>query len=100
MPPDRASVSATRRACVPTRPSASTKNGASTSDRITGQPAVYPTDARLPFRAIVRITEQCSAPLVLLEALPEGYFLKGHLPTARNLPHDRVRQLAPLEVSP
>jgi len=35
------------------------------------------------------------APLVLLEALPEGYFLKGHLPTARNMPHDRVRQLAP-----
>jgi len=35
------------------------------------------------------------APLVLLEALPEGYFSKGHLPTALNLPHDRVRQLAP-----
>ena len=35
------------------------------------------------------------APLVLLEALPESYFLKGHMPTARNLPHDRVRQLAP-----
>ena len=34
-------------------------------------------------------------PLVLLEALPEGYFLKGHLPTARNRPHDRVRELAP-----
>lgn len=35
------------------------------------------------------------APLVLLDALPEGYFLKGHLPTARNMPHDRVHQLAP-----
>ena len=35
------------------------------------------------------------APLVLLEALPEGYFREGHLPTARNMPHDRVRQLAP-----
>ena len=34
-------------------------------------------------------------PLVLLEALPEGYFLEGHLPTARNMPHDRVHQLAP-----
>jgi rhodanese-related sulfurtransferase len=34
-------------------------------------------------------------PLVLLEALPEGYFLEGHLPTARNMPHDRVCQLAP-----
>jgi len=40
-----------------------------------------------------RLTD--GAPLVLLEALPEGYFHKGHLPTARNLPHDRVRQLAP-----
>jgi rhodanese-related sulfurtransferase len=35
------------------------------------------------------------APLVLIEALPEGNFLNGHLPTARNMPHDRVRQLAP-----
>ena len=35
------------------------------------------------------------APLVLLEALPEGYFRKEHLPTARNMPHDRVHQLAP-----
>ena len=34
-------------------------------------------------------------PPVLLEALPEGSFLKGHLPTAHNLPHDRVRELAP-----
>src|SRR4051794_18104650 len=34
-------------------------------------------------------------PLVLIEALPERYFLEGHLPTARNMPHDRVRQLAP-----
>ena len=33
-------------------------------------------------------------PPVLLEALPEGYFLKGHLPTARNFPHDRARELA------
>ena len=41
-------------------------------------------------------TQLASArPPVLLEALPEGYFLKGHLPTAHNLPHDRVRELAP-----
>ena len=33
-------------------------------------------------------------PPVLLEALPEGYFLKGHLPTARNFPHDQARELA------
>lgn len=35
------------------------------------------------------------SPVVLLEALPEGYFVKGHLPTARNFPHDQVRVLAP-----
>jgi rhodanese-related sulfurtransferase len=34
------------------------------------------------------------APLVLLEALPPGYFQDKHLPTARNMPHDQVRQLA------
>src|SRR4051812_34654552 len=35
------------------------------------------------------------APMVLLEALPAGYFQQGHLPSARNLPHDQVRRLAP-----
>lgn len=34
-------------------------------------------------------------PVVLLEALPASYFERGHLPSARNLPHDRVRALAP-----
>jgi rhodanese-related sulfurtransferase len=34
-------------------------------------------------------------PLVLLEALPSGYFQDKHLPTARNMPHDQVRALAP-----
>ncbi len=34
-------------------------------------------------------------PVVLLEALPESYYLKGHLPGALHLPHDRVRALAP-----
>ena len=33
--------------------------------------------------------------IVLIEALPEGYYLKGHLPGALNVPHDRVRELAP-----
>lgn len=33
--------------------------------------------------------------LVLLEALPEKYFLDGHLPGARHMPHDQVRTLAP-----
>jgi rhodanese-related sulfurtransferase len=34
------------------------------------------------------------APIVLLEALPAPYYQRGHLPGARNLPHDRVRALA------
>jgi rhodanese-related sulfurtransferase len=34
-------------------------------------------------------------PVVLVEALPESYYLKGHLPGALHLPHDRVRALAP-----
>jgi rhodanese-related sulfurtransferase len=32
--------------------------------------------------------------LVLLEALPEMNWRKGHLPGARLFPHDRVRELA------
>jgi rhodanese-related sulfurtransferase len=34
------------------------------------------------------------APVVLLEALPAAYYQRGHLPGARNLPHDQVRSLA------
>jgi rhodanese-related sulfurtransferase len=34
-------------------------------------------------------------PLVLLEALPERYYRKAHLPGARLMPHDRVAELAP-----
>lgn len=34
-------------------------------------------------------------PVVLVEALPEGAYRKGHLPGAIHLPHDRVRDLAP-----
>jgi rhodanese-related sulfurtransferase len=33
--------------------------------------------------------------VVLLEALPESYYRKGHLPGALHVPHDRVRELAP-----
>jgi rhodanese-related sulfurtransferase len=33
-------------------------------------------------------------PVVLLEALPAAHFERGHLPGARNLPPDRVRDLA------
>jgi len=31
---------------------------------------------------------------MLLEALPEQYFRKGHLPGAHLFPHDRARELA------
>lgn len=34
-------------------------------------------------------------PPVLVEALPEKYFLERHLPGAINIPHDRVDELAP-----
>jgi len=34
-------------------------------------------------------------PPVLAEALPEKYYRDWHLPGARHLPHDRVRELAP-----
>ena len=38
---------------------------------------------------------QAGQPLVLLETLPESSYVKGHLPRAVHLPHDRVRELAP-----
>lgn len=34
-------------------------------------------------------------PPVLVEALPAGNYESGHLPGARNLPHDQVDELAP-----
>ena len=34
-------------------------------------------------------------PLLIIEALPENHYLKGHLPGALNLPHDLVRERAP-----
>lgn len=33
--------------------------------------------------------------VTLVEALPEKYYREAHLPGARHLPHDRVRELAP-----
>jgi rhodanese-related sulfurtransferase len=33
--------------------------------------------------------------VTLVEALPEKYWRDGHLPGAKHLPHDQVRQLAP-----
>ncbi len=32
---------------------------------------------------------------VLLEALPEKYFVDGHLPGAKHMPHDAVKACAP-----
>ena len=37
--------------------------------------------------------------MILVEALPEKYYRHAHLPGARLLPHDQVRELAP-EVLP
>jgi len=33
--------------------------------------------------------------VTLVEALPEKYFRDGHLPGAKHLPHDQVKELAP-----
>jgi rhodanese-related sulfurtransferase len=33
--------------------------------------------------------------VVLVEALPRGYYESGHLPGALNMPHDEVDRLAP-----
>jgi rhodanese-related sulfurtransferase len=33
--------------------------------------------------------------VTLAEALPEKHYRDGHLPGAKHLPHDRVRELAP-----
>ena len=41
---------------------------------------------------------QSANPPVVLEALPERYYLQQHLPGARLFPHDQVEQLAPVVV--
>lgn len=33
---------------------------------------------------------------LLLEALPEEYYRRSHLPGALSMPHDRVQELAPV----
>jgi rhodanese-related sulfurtransferase len=38
---------------------------------------------------------QSGRPPVIVEALGEGYYQKGHLPGAINISHDQVRGLAP-----
>lgn len=50
-----------------------------------------PTITRDELRAAIERGE----PITLLEALPLPYFRKHHLPGARNLPPDRVAELAP-----
>lgn len=45
-------------------------------------------------RTELQATISADPGLVLLEALPERYWRKGHLPNARLFPHDRVRELA------
>jgi rhodanese-related sulfurtransferase len=44
--------------------------------------------------AIVRKLED-KEPVLLVEALPEMYFRKEHLPGAMNIPHDAIERLAP-----
>ena len=47
-------------------------------------------------REDLRTAIDTEARLVVLEALGEPYYRKGHLPGARLFPHDRVRELAPV----
>jgi rhodanese-related sulfurtransferase len=53
----------------------------------------------MPVKKITRAEVQArlasGRKVVLVEALPEKYFLDAHLPGAVNLPHDRVEELAP-----
>ena len=42
---------------------------------------------------IVRLTDK--TPPILLEALPELYFAQGHLPGAKQFPHEEVEAVAP-----
>jgi rhodanese-related sulfurtransferase len=46
-------------------------------------------------REELRARLERAEPIVLLEALPERYYRKAHLPGARLMPHDRVAELAP-----
>jgi rhodanese-related sulfurtransferase len=46
-------------------------------------------------REELRARLERAEPLVLLEALPERYYRKAHLPGARLMPQDRVAELAP-----
>jgi rhodanese-related sulfurtransferase len=54
-----------------------------------------PVEAGFIEREELRARLERAEPLVLLEALPERYYRKAHLPAARLMPHDRVAELAP-----
>lgn len=54
-----------------------------------------PFEAGFIEREELRARLERGEPLVLLEALPERYYRKAHLPGARLMPHDRVAELAP-----
>jgi rhodanese-related sulfurtransferase len=43
----------------------------------------------------LRARIQAGTAPTIIEALPEKYYLDGHLPGALHLPHDKVRELAP-----
>src|SRR5260221_8786004 len=46
-------------------------------------------------RAELQARLQRQTPVILVEALPEKYYLDAHLPGAINIPHDAVDALAP-----
>jgi rhodanese-related sulfurtransferase len=60
-------------------------------------PSTTPTDSTVPriSRDELHAKITRGEPFALLEVLPKPYWRKHHLPGARNLPPDQVRELAP-----
>lgn len=46
-------------------------------------------------REEIKTLLDAASPVILVEALPEKYWMHSHLPGAINIPHDRTRELAP-----
>lgn len=55
--------------------------------------------SKLIDRAALQARMVANPKLVILEALPAKYYDEGHLPGARHMPHDNVKELAPELVS-
>ena len=52
------------------------------------------SEYRRIYREDIRAHITAGTPMSIIEALPEKYYRKAHLPGAINLPHDQVRERA------